>query len=108
MEIQLLGSEGALHYNLLTDRIHGASRRRGQAPLAADELPEIPIPADKARAWHVEADFVDAIRTGKPVQFTNFATGVAYMEFTEAVALSAETGEPYDLPLGDDSPPTEA
>ena len=47
----------------------------------------------------MEADFVDAIRLGTPIRFTDFATGVAYMEFTEAVAQSAERGEPVDLPL---------
>ena len=40
-----------------------------------------------------------AIRGGTPIRFTDFATGVAYMEFTEAVALSAQRGEAVDLPL---------
>jgi predicted dehydrogenase len=102
MGIELYGSEGALHYDLLNDRIRGASRRRGQEALPADALPEIPIPAHRARSWTVEADFVAAIRSGKPVEFTDFATGVAYMQFTEAVARSAESGEPVDLPLADD------
>ena len=59
------------------------------------------IPADKARHWRVEADFVDSIRTGAPVRLTDFATGVRYMEFTEAVARSAEDGSAVDLPLQD-------
>jgi hypothetical protein len=42
------------------------------------------------RGWRVEADWVDSIRNGTPVKFTDFATGVAYMEFTEAVARSAD------------------
>jgi hypothetical protein len=33
------------------------------------------------------------------VQLTDFATGVAYMEFTEAVARSARTGIAVRLPL---------
>ena len=97
--ITLYGSEGVLHYDLLTDRIRGASRRGGPASAGRDDLPEIPIPEGKARAWRVEADFVDAIREGTPVRFTDFATGVNYMEFTEAVARSAESGEAVDLPL---------
>jgi predicted dehydrogenase len=101
MAIELYGSAGVLHHDLLTDRIRGASRLRGQSPLPAEALAEIPIPPDKARAWRVEADFVEAIRGGKPVQFTDFATGLAYMQFTEAVARSAETGEAIDLPLSD-------
>jgi predicted dehydrogenase len=99
MHISLYGTEGVLHYDLLTDRIRGISRRRGAAPAKADALEEIPIPPEKVREWHVEADFVDAIREGKPVQFTDFATGVTYMEFTEAVARSAQRGEAVELPL---------
>jgi predicted dehydrogenase len=100
MDVHLLGSEGALHYDLLADRLYGASRRREQ-----QEMQEMPIPPEKARIWRVEADFVDAIRQGTPITLTDFATGVAYMEFTEAVAQSAGQGEAVELPLeefGDD------
>jgi predicted dehydrogenase len=97
MAIQLHGSEGALHYDLLDDRIVGASKRQGTAAAKASELKEIAIPPNKVGGWRVEADFVDSIRLGKPVQLTDFATGVSYMEFTEAVALSAERGEPVEL-----------
>jgi predicted dehydrogenase len=97
MGIELYGSEGVLIYDLLRDRIRGTSHRRGQEPSNADALAEIAIPPEKARSWTVEADFVEAIRTGKAVQLTSFETGVAYMEFTEAVARSAETGEAIDL-----------
>ncbi len=99
--IRLYGSEGVLHYDLLHDRIWGASRHGGQKVAPADELEEIPIPAEKACGWRVEAEFVEAIRSGAPVRFTDFATGVAYMEFTEAVARSAQRGEPVELPLAE-------
>ena len=42
---------------------------------------------------------MDAIREGRPVELTDFATGVRYMEFTEAVARSAQRGEVVELPL---------
>jgi predicted dehydrogenase len=99
--IRLAGSEGVLHYDLANDRIFGASRQRGARPGQAESLEEIPIPTEKALAWRVEADFVDAIRTGNPIQLTDFDTGVAYMEFTEAVARSARHGEAVELPLED-------
>jgi predicted dehydrogenase len=101
MSIHLFGSDGVLHYDLLGDRIFGATRQSGQDTAKASELKEIPIPAEKAGGWRVEADFVDAIRHGTPVRFTDFATGVAYMEFTEAVAVSAEHGAPIELPLAE-------
>jgi predicted dehydrogenase len=96
--IRLYGTEGVLHYDINTDRIRGASRTHGSAP-GAGGLEEIPIPPEKAMEWRVEADWVDSIRTGAPVHFTDFATGVAYMEFTEAVARSAESGVAVELPL---------
>jgi predicted dehydrogenase len=100
MEIKLFGSDGVLHYDLADDRIFGASRKRGDKLSKVTELQEITIPPEKASGWRVEADFVDSIREGAPVLLTDFATGVKYMEFTEAVALSAERGEAVDLPLG--------
>jgi len=97
--IWLYGSEGVLHYDLLSDRIHGGSRLLGAVATKANELPEVPIPQEKAGGWRVEAEFVEAIRGGPPVRFTDFTTGVAYMEFTEAVARSAQYGETVALPL---------
>jgi predicted dehydrogenase len=95
----LYGSEGVLHYDLLNDRIRGASRRGGAASIPADTLEQIPVPAEKARSWQVEAEWVEAIRSGTPIRFTDFDTGVAYMEFTEAVARSAQSGAAVELPL---------
>jgi predicted dehydrogenase len=97
--IHLYGTDGVLHYDLATDRIRGASRHRGARSVQLHELAEIPIPDEKARSWRVEAEFIEAIREGTPIRFTDFATGVAYMEFTEAVARSAQRGEAIDLPL---------
>ena len=77
-------------YDLLADRIDlltEADVRKGNTVPS-----EVPIPADKEVRWNVEAEFIDSIRQGTPVQFTNFDTGVAYMEFTEAVARSARDG----------------
>jgi predicted dehydrogenase len=97
MAIRLFGSAGVLHYDISSDRIFGRSQKQGAAP--GGELVEIPIPAERRREWRVEADFIDSIRRGTPVTLTDFATGVSYMEFTEAVALSAARGEAVNLPL---------
>ena len=91
MGARLYGSHGALFYDLSADRLYGT---RGSSPMA-----EIPIPAEKARGWRVEADFVASIRERAPVRLTDFETGVTYMEFTEAVALSAVSGQAIALPL---------
>jgi predicted dehydrogenase len=98
-KIVLMGTAGVLCYDVVADCIRGASRTLGSSPGSMDALDERPIPADKAGGWRVEADFIDSIRTGAPVRFTDFAAGVAYMEFTEAVAISARTGVAVKLPL---------
>ena len=74
-EIWLFGSDGALVYDLLTDRIYGSSRQSGRQSASARELDKIPIPAEKEGGWRVEEEFVQAIRTGSPVRYTDFATG---------------------------------
>jgi predicted dehydrogenase len=101
--IHLYGTEGVLYYDLLNDSIHGLSGTHGAALAPAESLKPISIPEEKARSWQVEADFVDSIRLGTPVQRTNFETGVSYMEFTEAVARSARTGLAVRLPLKEES-----
>lgn len=89
--VRLYGTRGMLHYDFTTDRIDG-SRHPGQ-------IEAIDIAPEKARGWRVEEDFVAAIRDHAPVRLTDFDSGVAYMEFTEAVARSALVGEAVRLPL---------
>jgi predicted dehydrogenase len=91
--IALYGTEGTLIYDMGMDAIRGA--RTGDA-----ELQPIPIPSDLAREWTVEADFVHAIREGGPVE-PSFRDGVSYMEFTEAVYRSSESGCVVSLPLAE-------
>jgi predicted dehydrogenase len=89
--IRLYGTAGALHYDLDTDEISGG--RAGDA-----EARHIPIPSDLVRQWTVEADFIRGVREGTPVE-PSFRDGVQYMEFTEAVYQSSETGRAVTLPL---------
>lgn len=92
-QVHLYGSHGTLKYELAPhDRLWGG--RRGST-----QLQEIPVPDDQVGQWQVEAEWVESIRSGRPVELTDFATGVRYMEFTEAVALSARGGQAIDLPL---------
>jgi len=66
-----------------------------------DALHEPEIPAELQGDWRVEDEFIGAIRGTETIRLTDFNTGVKYMEFTEAVALSARSGQPVDLPLTD-------
>jgi predicted dehydrogenase len=82
----------------MNEQILGAQQEDETNP-GSGRLHQIPVPPEKAGGWHVEADFVESIRDGKPVRFTDFAAGLAYMEFTEAVARSAVEGRAVELPV---------
>ena len=47
----------------------------------------------------MEEEFINAIRGTEQVKLTTFEDGVKYMEFTEAVTRSAQSGEAVSLPL---------
>ena len=76
-EIRLNGSKAGLRLDLARDQLWLAEAGKTERQLE--------VSLAKRGSWHVEADFVDSIRTGKPVTLTNFKTGVSYMRFTEAV-----------------------
>ena len=99
MGVALYGSEGTLIYDFLRDEIRGA--KRGAAGLEV-----LPIPDSQRGGWRVEADFIAAIRGERPVTHTDFATGVKYMQFTEAVARSSRHQVPVTLPLREFSNPS--
>jgi predicted dehydrogenase len=105
MSIRMYGSDGALIYDLEKDELVSLSASDLQA--GKKTWKTISLPDDPNKGWRVEAEWVESIRSGAPVRFTDFATGVAYMEFTEAVARSAESGTAVDLPLIDFRPDTD-
>jgi predicted dehydrogenase len=92
-QIHMYGSEGTLRYEVTpVERL--LTGRAGEKQLLEFEVPE-----EKRGGWRVEAEFVGAIRGYEKVRFTDFATGVKYMEFTEAVARSAASQMRVPLPL---------
>lgn len=88
-EAWVFGSNGTLRF--CADKLFGA--RRGDP-----QLRELEIPPAEAGGWRVEEEFIGAIRGTEPVRLTTFADGVRYMEFTEAVARSLETGAAVAVP----------
>ena len=83
---RLIGSDGSL--TLRGDELH--LHRPGAEP----EL----VPGE-GPGWQVEADFVASIREGAPVRLTDFATGLHYMAFTEAVQRAAASDRWEPVPL---------
>ena len=92
-EVWIFGSEGTLRLEGPPSlALYGG--RRGDS-----QLTEIPIPAEKQGRWRAEEEFINAIRGKEKVTRTPFEVGVQYMEFTEAVIRSAQTGQAIPLPL---------
>ena len=91
LQIHLYGSEGTIKF-LSEPAEHLLAARKGDT-----QLHKIDIPADKVYSWRVEQDFVNAILGKGKIGLTDFATGVHYMEFTEAVVQSAKSGEVVTL-----------
>ena len=89
-EAFLFGSEGTLRF--ADNKLFGG--KPGDSG-----LDEIPIPEDEAGGWRVEEEFVNSIRGEEAITHTTPQAGVKYMEFTEAVTRSMQTGQVIALPL---------
>ena len=90
--VWLFGTEGTLHLDGESMTLRGG--RRGDS-----EMSEIDVPEELQGGWRVEEEFVNAIRGVEEVTHTSFEDGVRYMEFTEAVTRSAQSGMKVHLPL---------
>lgn len=93
LQIHLYGSGGTIKVEF------GSKERVLFGRAGEDELREVEIPAAARGGWRVEEEFISAIRGQEEVRLTDFATGVQYMEFTEAVSRSLDSGETVTLPL---------
>ena len=89
-EVYVFGSNGTLRFS--GNKLYGG--QKGDA-----ELSEIDIPDTEVGEWRVEEEFVNAIRGNEVITHTDFDTGVKYMEFTEAVTRSMQSGTAITLPL---------
>ena len=89
-EVHVFGSNGTLRFS--GNKLYGG--QKGDA-----ELTEIDIPDTEVGGWRVEEEFVNAIRGNEVITHTDFDTGVKYMEFTEAVTRSMQSGPAITLPL---------
>ncbi|MCB0064280.1 MAG: Gfo/Idh/MocA family oxidoreductase [Caldilineaceae bacterium] len=89
-EAYLFGSEGTIRF--AGNKLYGGQR-------GDETLREIEIPESEAGGWRVEEEFINAIRGQEEITHTNFEDGVKYMEFTEAVTRSMQSGCAVALPL---------
>jgi predicted dehydrogenase len=85
------GTEGTIHVDQQQNIFAG---RRGDT-----QLSEVPNPPEEQAYYRVEEEFTNAIRGTEQITMVPFETGVHYMEWTEAVIRSAQTGQAIYLPL---------
>jgi len=85
------GSEGTIHVDGAQGIFAG---KRGDRQLAP-----VPNPPEGQAVYRVEEEFVNAIRGTEQVTQLTFEAGTHYMEFTEAVYRSSQTGQAVHLPL---------
>ncbi len=74
---RISGTNAALDYDVNGRRL--LLKRPGSTPK------NLELPTRLNGGWEVEPDFVSSIRAGDPVKLTDFASGVRYMRFTDAV-----------------------
>ena len=90
-QIWFYGTEGTIHVDQQQKIFAG---RRGDK-----QLSEVPNPPEGQAYYRVEEEFTNAIRGTEEITMVPFETGVHYMEWTEAVIRSAQTGQAIYLPL---------
>jgi len=81
----IYGSEGTIYVDRRQNVFAG---RRGDSELAA-----VPNPLEEQAYYRVEEEFINAIRGIEEVTMAPFETGVHYMEWTEAVYRSSQSGQ---------------
>ncbi|MCH2668285.1 MAG: hypothetical protein MK009_00270, partial [Gammaproteobacteria bacterium] len=94
----IFGSEGTIHIVGTPGRVDSGQSifigRRGDM-----QLTELPNPSEQQAFYRVEEEFINAILGVEEVTMATFETGTQYMEWTEAVYRSSESGAAVDLPL---------
>ncbi|HYW25986.1 MAG TPA: Gfo/Idh/MocA family oxidoreductase [Terriglobales bacterium] len=88
--VHLRGTGGTLRVDFSSGRIELATGAEGYRP--------VEVRPGEAGEWRVEQEFIGAIRGENEVRLTDFATGAAYMAFTDAVRRSALEGR--RVPIG--------
>ena len=94
-DVYVFGTEGTLR--LVTNdsaELTLWAGSRDDVSLKAVEIPEA-----KRGSWRVEEEFIRCIRGEERVSHTDFATGVHYMDWTDAVTTSWKTGKRIPLDL---------
>ena len=89
---EIFGSEGVIRYLTATAPILVGKN-------SDSALNELKLKPEEERRWTAEADFIAAVRAGSHDVEPSFTDGLKYMEMTEAIFRSIESGKTVSLPL---------
>ena len=104
-DVWIFGTNGTLHfYDNQTSHEVSSDNSFSMALVvtnrkAEGKWQELKIEQQKVGSWRVEEEFINAIRGKEKVTHTSFQDGVKYMEFSDAIRESWETGSEIKLPL---------
>ena len=90
-QIHLYGSEGTIKVTLSPQEEVWVGQKSDA------QLSRVSLTDSERGGWRVEEEFIGAIRGEEEVKFTTFSAGLKYMQFTEAVAISAAEGRAVDV-----------
>jgi predicted dehydrogenase len=98
--VWVYGDQGTIHITSTDFSNPGGPKLKVMGGKRGDkQMSEITVPAGKVGGWRVEEEFINAVKGIEPVTRTNFTDGVKYMEFTDAVQQSWQSGDRVTLPL---------
>ena len=97
--VEIYGTDGVLDYKLLVEKPGGLVEDEELFGMTQGDsgMHPIEMPVEEQRDRTMDAEFIEAIRSGTPVA-PDFAEGVRYMEFCEAVAQSIYEGRRIAMP----------
>ena len=104
VDIYIYGTEGTLHIfddnEVKTKQAYNSSKLRLESikPNQNRWKELIPRKSDVG-GWRVEEEFINAIKGKEKITHTNFSDGLKYMQFTDALRMSWESGNKINLPL---------
>ncbi len=104
VDIYIYGTEGTLHIfddnDVHTKQAYNSSKLRLESiKPKQNKWKELVPKKSEVGGWRVEEEFVNAIKGKEKITHTSFSDGVKYMQFTDALRMSWESGNKINLPL---------
>lgn len=104
VDIYIYGTEGTLHIftdnEVKTKQAFNSSKLRLESIKPKQNKWKVLSPKkSEVGGWRVEEEFVSAINGKEKISHTSFSDGLKYMQFTDALRMSWESGNKINLPL---------